>query len=506
VSAKVLVIGLDAAEATLLEQWAAEGELPAFARLTEYGSVVRLGNSLETLPGAIWPELTTGISGGRTAQYYHPRQLHTGETAPRRLTPQEVAGFPYYWTLASAAGRRVAVLDQPQTVIHPGLNGVMMTEWGLHDRNFEIASDPPELLEEIRERWGDHPIASCDMHGHEQEGYERLLEGLLTGAERKAEILVDLLGREEWDLFVCGFGETHCVGHQFWHFFDPDQPGHDPSAPEELREAVKTVYLQVGKGVEALLDTAGPETTLLVFASHGMGTAVGGYQLLPEFLVRIGFGSGGGTAAQVRSRTPTPIRSVVRAVVPGSLRRRIQARAGSLPLPLESPDTKAIAIPNNRCGGIRFNLKGREPYGAVEPDEVDALVEELRRELHALEDPESGERIVKRVVTAGEAFGPDHHPDVPDVMVVFRTDLGQINAAQSPHAGVLRLHQYSPDTPRSGDHTVESRLWAMGPGIRAGTRLEGGNVLDLAPTVLALLGVPAPDRLDGKPLAGVVAA
>jgi predicted AlkP superfamily phosphohydrolase/phosphomutase len=262
----------------------------------------------------------------------------------------------------------------------------------------------------------------------------------------------------------------------------------------------------VGKGIGSLLDAAGPDTTVLVVASHGMGTAVGGYQLLPEFLVRTGFGSGSGTAAQVRSRTPTTVKGVIRALVPGPIRRRVQARAGSLPLPLESPDTKAIALPNNRCGGIRFNLKGREPYGQVEPEEVGALIEDLRRELHALEVPEIGERIVESVVTAEEAFGPDHHPDVPDVIVVFRTDLGQINAAQSPSAGVLRLHQYGPDTPRSGDHTVESRLWAMGPGIAPGTRVEGGNVLDLAPTVLALLGVPAPDGLDGKPFAGVVSA
>ena len=237
-----------------------------------------------------------------------------------------------------------------------------------------------------------------------------------------------------------------------------------------------------------------------------MGTSVGGYQLLPEFLVRTGFGSGSGTTAQVRSRTPTTVKGIIRALVPGPLRRRVQARAGSLPLPLESPDTKAIAIPNNRCGGIRFNLKGREPHGQVEPEEVDALVEELRRELHALEDPESGKPVVERVVTAEEAFGPDHHPDIPDVIVVFRTDLGQINAAQSPRAGLLRLHQYGPNTPRSGDHTVESRLWAMGPGISPGTRVEGGNVLDLAPTVLALLGIAKPEGLDGKPLAGVASA
>ncbi len=66
-STRVLVIGLDAAEATLIERWASEGHLPTFARLTKEGTVYRLKNSMETLPGAIWPELTTGRScGGST--------------------------------------------------------------------------------------------------------------------------------------------------------------------------------------------------------------------------------------------------------------------------------------------------------------------------------------------------------------------------------------------------------------------------------------------------------
>ena len=55
--AKVLVLGLDAAEATLIERWAAAGELATFADLTRRGAVFRLDNPLETLPEAIWHEL-----------------------------------------------------------------------------------------------------------------------------------------------------------------------------------------------------------------------------------------------------------------------------------------------------------------------------------------------------------------------------------------------------------------------------------------------------------------
>lgn len=500
-SARVLLIGLDAAEATLIERWADDGRLPTFRRLASEGAKRRLGNSLETLPGAIWPELTTGISCGRIPHYYHPRQLHTGEAALRPIGASEVDPANYYWTAASDAGLRVAAIDQPQTVLGSGLNGIRLLEWGLHDRNFEIASDPPELLQEVRSAFGDHPVWSCDSHGGTQAGYERLLEDLLAGVERKEALLLGLLEREEWDLFACAFGETHCVGHQFWHFFDPRQRGHDPNAPSYLRDAIATIYRRVDDAIGALVDAAGSDATTLVFTSHGMGPYVGGYQLLPEVLVRLGLGSGRGAAAQVRSRLPKRVRSVVRHIVPGGARERLKTRAGSAPRPLESPSTRAVALPNNRCGAIRLNLRGREPFGSVEPGaEAEGLLAEIRDELHELEEPGTGERIVAKVVTAAEAFGADHHPDVPDLMVVFRTDVGAIESCRSARVGLVREQIYNPNIPRSGDHTIESRLWLRGPGIEAGAVSQDGNVLDVAPTVLALLGVPVPPSLDGRPL------
>ena len=141
--ARVIVIGLDAAEATLVERLSAEGRLPTFARLAAEGSVARLGNSLESLPGAIWPELTTGRSGGKLGHFFHPLQLHTGETRLRRIEADEVDTSDYYWTIASRHGRRVAVVDQPQTVLTPEVNGIHLLEWGLHDRNFKTQSHPP---------------------------------------------------------------------------------------------------------------------------------------------------------------------------------------------------------------------------------------------------------------------------------------------------------------------------------------------------------------------------
>ena len=468
----LVLIGVDAAEATLIERGATAGDFPAFAQLMEQGTVCHLANSLETLPGAIWPELVSGRSCGKVPLYYHPQQLHTGEARVRPVTEEEVNPHDYFWAVASAAGKRAAVIDVPQTVRTPGLNGVQLFEWGLHDRNFRIASDPPELLDEVHRRFGDHPVTSCDLHKERRRGYEKLLTNLLAGVERKTSLLGDLLQREDWDLFVCAYGESHCVGHQFWHFSDPTHAKHRQGVPEHLREAILRVYRAIDSGIGVLMKMAGPDATVIVVTSHGMGNYTGGPQLLNEVLVRLGIASGGQSVLgqgirqfqKSVSHMPRKIQPLLRRLAYTMPARLLQRRAGCLLDPLESAQTRATALRNNRCGAVRLNLKGREPFGAVEPgEEAQALIDDLRREFLALEEPKTGERIVAKVVTADEAFGIDHHPDVPDLMVVFRTDLGVLESCRSERVGEVHVPLYHPNIPRTGDHTTESRLWMMGP-------------------------------------------
>jgi predicted AlkP superfamily phosphohydrolase/phosphomutase len=84
---------------------------------------------------------------------------------------------------------------------------------------------------------------------------------------------------------------------------------------------------------------------------------------------------------------------------------------------------------------------------------------------------------------------------------VFRDDLGPIEECRSERVGYLRIALGGdPNLPRTGDHTVQSRLWAAGPAFDNASLREDANVLDIAPTILALLDVPLPEHIDGKPL------
>lgn len=506
--ARVLFVGLDASDKDLLERWAAEGQLPSFRRVQEQAAEYRLDNTMLTLPTGVWPELWSGRSCGRSGFYFPIRQLRTGESSVRPLDPHELVP-PGFWSVAGDAGLRAAAVDIPWDVADPGLNGVHVSGWGTHDRPFGASSAPPDLLDEIRARHGDYPLWSdgfahsrthppCYCPRRTDAEFQQLLDGLLSGLDAKLALFLDLLGREEWDLFACVFGEPQCVGHQFWHFLD------SPQAPERFRNAIRDVYRKLDAAMGRVIDAAGDEAIVLVVAPQGMGADTGGAQLIPEVLVRLGFGSGAGTAAQLRSRLPQGLREGIRSVLPAALRTPLQAKAGSLTSPLESSRTRAAAFDGDTCSWIRLNVEGREPHGSVPPAEAEALLAELRTELLALEDPATGEPIVLQALTALEAFGPERHSDVPDLMVAFRRDLGRLDACRSERVGLVHQPHVTPAGRTAAHPHAPSWLWVTGAGFRFGSRHEG-NILDIAPTVLSLLDVPAPPILDGRPLERIAA-
>ena len=57
----------------------------------------------------------------------------------------------------------------------------------------------------------------------------------------------------------------------------------------------------------------------------------------------------------------------------------------------------------------------------------------------------------------------------------------------------------------SGAHDRDGLVAMRGPGIVPGVRIQGANLVDIAPTALYLLGQPIPAEMDGKVLRGAIA-
>ena len=533
----VLALGLDAGDPVLLERYMAAGHLPVLSGLRARGAYTRLTTFDYCRAEASNTTFLTGCAPA-THGYWSPFRFHPDYRV--ETTPYEFSDYTPFYGLGP--DYRVAVFDMPQSKLSPMVNGVQVLGWGAHSPRCPSHSSPPELFDEIVSRHGAHPtLRKDDVHSvGDTAAVARLKRDLETGIERRTAACLDLLGREQWDLFLTYFGEIHSGQHYLWHLSQPDHPlfpyfgtpGVDP-----LLELVQAVDRAVGRLVAAV----SPDTRVVVFSDHGMEsntTDLPSNVFLPELLYRLSYPGRYGLAKGDPSRAPGPVikpsphrswRSTLYGLkhdpnpVTRWLRQHmdterfhygIEKRLGmnSVPLcpddcPLGAqppmwyhpawPGMEAFALPSFSEGYVRLNVRGREAQGIVEPERYDEACGRITAELHRLTNPRTGTPAVRHVVRtrvgANDAGG--ERPSDADLIVLW--DGVPMDVVDHPRAGRIGPVPFK----RSGSHVHRGFLMACGPGIAEGQRLPERHSLDIPPTILTLLGAPVPAHFEGTAVA-----
>jgi len=504
-SPKVLVIGLELGDGQLLRSWAEAGLLPNVRRLLDTGTWGWLETTAEDLHISAWPSIYTGAEPGEHGVYF-TFQPAPGRQGYQRFHPG-IYGRPTVWKLLDAAGRRCIVFDAPYSHAEDGFRGVFIQDWGTWAHYLRTASVPADVLGSLEQACGRYPL-----------GYEANDLGMMPldpaemsrrigeAAVAKSAATVWLMRSREWDFLFSVFGETHVAGHYCWSAALTGNAS-DRDSPMFL------AYQALDRAIGTIVDAAPAGTTVLLVSGDRCGPNFAGWHLLPELLERLGYagasaadGAGDGSGDNVprgskrldpvkalRDLLPKEFRKNLARKLPTALRDRLAQRVDTADI--DWSRTRAYCLPTDLEGCIRINLKGREPQGIVEPGaEYQTALDDLAAGLLELRDPQTGAAIVRKVLRTDDAFPGERRDLLPDLIVQWQAEC-PIDAAASPRVGLVS--QPSPD-PRPGTHRGPGFVLAAGPGIAAGGTLDAGHIMDLAPTLLARMGVRAPAGLHGR--------
>jgi predicted AlkP superfamily phosphohydrolase/phosphomutase len=517
---RILFIGLDAGDAHLIERWCEEGHLPTISRMKAQGTWARVKTTAEVFHVSAWPSIFTGTRPDEHGLYhaYVMRPGHQGLLRPR----PDQSPVPFLWRLLSDHGRRSVVIDAFLTCPLRDFNGVQIVDWGSWSWFWEPTMIPESLRHEVRQRFGGYP-----SDDHSKVGMVPVTDlatfrrRLLAAVETKTRLVKWLLEREAWDLFLVVFGESHPAGHYFWHLFDESYITHPRGDVDGMQSALRDVYVALDTAVGELLGSVDGRTAVWLVSGDGMTANYSGSHLLPDVLTRMGIlnAAGAPTAAStagadrqgaarrdllgtLRNMIPERIRfAVSRALLSRQMQEQLSLRwktAG-----ISWPGTRAFVIENANEGYIRINLKGREPEGTVSPgDEYARLCDDIVRTARTMVNPATGRPAALAVYKTDEICdGPcrSHMPDVvivwdPDARVTTELLIGAYGLVRVPHPGCAVAPYYT------GNHWPNAFVAAMGPGVPEGLTLEGTDILDLAPTILAQFGIPVPEYMTGRVL------
>jgi len=504
---RVLLIGLDSADSELVEQWMADGTMPNFARLQGRGAFNRLGTTAEVMHVSAWPSLYTGTTPGQHGMY-HAYQIRAGEQVIHRTEPDR-CGQPPFWKMLDDAGRKCIIFDAFMNYLLPGFKGQQILEYGTWTWFGEPGSTPSGLLNDIRRRFGPYPAPEHSNLVNVPADCLGFRDQLVAGTEIKSRVVQALAQENDWDFLFVTFGEPHGAGHYLWHVGDRDFPSHPAQQPLRDVNAMRDVYAAIDKAVGGIIDVVDGRTTVLVTSGDGMGPNYSGCHLMPEMLHRMGLfhaGSvGGGDSptkkpkkgllSTVRQAIPLELRQSVTRCLPRSLRYKLSMKWVNSGI--EWDKSRVFCIPNSNEAYFRVNLSGREPQGIVQAGtEYEDLLGRLKAELDALKHPRSGMIAAERVTLMDQMYPGPRRADLPDAVISWNLGARILDEIAGPASGHIRKQPgYMVSPFYTGNHRANAFVLAAGDARLAAS---GGHILDIAPTVLSLLGVDVPAHFEGK--------
>jgi predicted AlkP superfamily phosphohydrolase/phosphomutase len=255
------------------------GELPNLARLIRTGVRAPLRSRMPLWSPAVWTTVATGV----------PRERHgisRFENANGDLSASLDRRAPALWTIASAAGRRCAVIGWWVTYPAESVNGVIVSERALRTRDADLREMldqpdahaqakhliyPPEAVPMISDILGSLPAEAPAA-----DDADRVVLNMRAEDRTVAQLLMRLRQRAgPFDLEMALLRGVDPVSHHFWKYHEPGAPAYGPAerpTADDVQAHGDTIPAHY-RYVDALLGTldvgTDPDQVVIIISDHG---------------------------------------------------------------------------------------------------------------------------------------------------------------------------------------------------------------------------------------------
>ncbi len=507
--AKILVIGIDGATFDLIKPWIAQGKLPTLSRLMREGAFGNLSSVPNTNSAPAWVSFATGDNPGKHGIFYFDEPVFG--TYQRRYVNASFRKSRALWDYASAAGKRVGVINVPITYPAEKVNGFMIAGIDTPRTWCKGFTYPQELAKELHTLVSDYEIESDSPHLIKLGKKDLAAKSLIKALEKRETAAKYFMERYPWDVFIVVFTAVDAAQHFFWKDMESARPVNEGDEAPDFSAFILQVYQRADRAIASLIEQARDSWIMLV-SDHGGGFNQRGAEFINPWLAGSGFLKFKDSTLLKRLFTPN-LKFMYDIIDRGFPRKTKQKLVKIFPGVREKVEAATcyqnidwsgtIAFNDGARDEIWINLRGREPEGIVTPGaEYEKTRDQLIESLLKCVDIKTGKPAVERVFRREAIYSGKYIEKAPDIFVQWQQNF-VMSGLQNP-GGVETLKHPSrmPLGPPlcSGGHRKDGIFLLHGPSSKRNFELHSASIMDVTPTLLYLLGLPIPEEMDGRVL------
>ena len=454
---KVLIIGLDCFEPSLVfDRW--REHLPNFTALAGSGLSGELESTIPAITVPAWQSMMTSRNPGSLG-FYGFRNRKNYSYDDMFFANSTAVHEPAVWQLLSRRNKKVVVLGVPQTYPPKPVNGCLVGCFLTPgtDTNFTY---PAELKQEIFDHIGNYIV---DVKDFRTENKDYLIEQIYRMTDNRFDTAHWLMRNKPWHFFMMVDMGPDRLQHGLWKYFDEKHVNYPGDSPH--KNALRDYYIYLDGKVGETLELIDRErTAVLVVSDHGGKRMEGGF-CFNDWLIQEGY-------LTLKSEITQP--------------RTIKNED------IDFTKTKVWGS-GGYYGRLFINVQGREPNGIIPASDYEEFRAEVKEKLESLVDH-------KDEPMNNKAFRPqDIYPEVkgvaPDLIVYF----GDLDWRSVGTVGNDSLYVFENDTgPDDANHSQFGMYIISVPGMGEPGMIERRHIMDIAPTVLTLLGQRVPPAMEGQ--------
>lgn len=520
---KCFVIGLDGATFDLIKPWVKDGKLPNMARIMNEGVHGVLQSTIPPISAPAWSSFITGKNPGKHGIFDFTQHIEGSYKV--RFTNASLRNGKSIWRILSDVNKKVGVINVPMTYPPEKVNGFIISGADSPGVNSNFVY-PPEVYKEIRENIGEY-IIEAGLYSFIGKGdIDLAVQRQMETIEKHFEVTKYLMEKYPWDFFTVVFTATDRVQHAFWKYMDTEHPLFKPEEGKKYGGVILKIYERLDEIIGYLMNSLDDNTTLVIMSDHGAGPSSNKTIYLNNWLHQEGLLKYKDPGGKHRGLVAHSKRILYAKLLTKTLRniwrrmpRKNQERIKKLFPKLWGRMASYYFFSRIDMGRTRayaeeirtfiwINLKGRDPQGIVHPEEeYDSVCERITRGLKSLKDPITGEDVIEDIYKKNEIYRGDRMHNAPDMVILLkkRGFVPRPSYYVRPdvvlnHIPKKELEKLEVNIQANAQHHADGIVMFWGANVKRGQEIEHAQIIDLAPTMLYLMGVPIPIDMDGKVL------